>query len=65
MSQKFTYYVNDQNNSNERRAEMEAQGVQLRDDAWENIGRPFYEIALECEVDDSGKVKIIGVKPSK
>lgn len=62
MAQRFTYYLHDGYTSNERREVLEAQGVELADDAWENMGRPFYEVALDCEVDGTGQVRILGVR---
>jgi hypothetical protein len=61
-SQKFIYYLHDDSSSYERREWLEGQGITLTDVAWENLGRPFYEIGLECEVDDNGKVTILRVK---
>lgn len=62
MKQKFSYYLHDDYNSNERRNWLEKQGVKLSEEAWENLGRPFYEIGLDCEVDEKGNVKILGIK---
>jgi hypothetical protein len=59
MPQKFKYYLHDHYTSMERREHIESQGVQLSEEAWENMGRPFYEIELDCEVDDDGNVTIL------
>lgn len=58
---RFKYYLHDSADSGERRSEMERQGVRLSEEAWANLGRPFYEITLECDVDKKGKVKILRV----
>jgi hypothetical protein len=63
MTQQFTYYLHDDATRGERRETLEAQGVELSEEAWEKLGRPFYEIGLKCEVDEYGVVKILGVIP--
>ena len=60
--QKFKYYLHDDASSYEREDFIKSQGIELSEMAWENMGRPFYEIELTCEVDEDGKVTIIGVK---
>lgn len=60
--QRFTYYLYDSRQSDERRQDIERQGVKLSEEAWENLGRPFYQIGLDCTVDDEGFVVIHGVK---
>lgn len=57
--QTFKYYLHDNYTSSERREYMEKQGVRLSEDAWEDLGRPFYEVTLECEVDAQGTVSLI------
>jgi hypothetical protein len=59
LTQKFKYYVHDSAMSSERREHLEGEGVTLSEEAWENMGRPFYEVTLECEVDDHGNVTLI------
>ncbi len=61
MKQKFKYYLHDDCNTEERIHNIKSQGVNLPELAWENIGRPFYEICLDCEIDESGNVEILGV----
>lgn len=56
--QEFTYYMHDNYSRNERREVIEDQGVVLSEEAWENMGRPFYEIALKCVVAPDGTVTI-------
>lgn len=56
--QRFRYYLHDDTTSMERRELMEDQGVHLSDQAWEDVGRPFYEVGLLCEVEVTGKVTI-------
>lgn len=60
--QRFKYYLHDTSNSLERREFLEDQGLELSEEAWENMGRPFYEVTLECEVDDEGKVTLVSAK---
>lgn len=56
--QEFNYYLHDGSESGERREMMEDQGVVLSEAAWENLGRPFYEVTLTCSVDRNGNVTI-------
>jgi hypothetical protein len=56
----FSYYLHDDTTSSERRDHMESRGVALTEEAWENVGRPFYEVELRCKVDDRGTVTILG-----
>ena len=60
-TQKFKYYLHDNCDHHERIDAIRGQGVKLSELAWEDLGNPFYEIALECEVDKNGKVKILGI----
>jgi len=58
----FTYYLHDDYNTGEMRDYLEEQGVELSEEAWENVGRPFYEVTLVCDVDETGKVTLIEAK---
>lgn len=60
--QTFFVYLHDGFNSHERREIMEEAGIVLSEEAWKNLGSPFYEVQLECEVDDQGNVTILEVK---
>lgn len=59
MTQLFKYYLHDQSNSYEFRQNLMDQGVELSEESWDNIVRPFYEIAFNCSVDDDGTVHIL------
>jgi hypothetical protein len=56
--QRFKAYLHGGDRS-ELRESMEGQGVRLPHEAWEAMGRPFYEVTLECEVDPNGTVRLI------
>lgn len=56
--QRFKAYLHGGDRS-ELRESMESQGVRLPHEAWEAMGRPFYEVTLECEVDPNGTVRLI------
>ena len=63
----FTYYMHDGYSSSERAEHIAGQiGITDEDaiDALaEKIGRPFYEIALDCTIDtETGEVKILGLR---
>ena len=65
---KFTYYLHDGAEGSERVAEilpqLQAQGVTHLDEEslGELIGSPFYEIALECDLDvATGTVTVLSV----
>ena len=61
----FTYYLHDDYSSSERAdyilQQLRPQGVEMDEDEFsELIGRPFYEIKLECELDlATGQVTIL------
>jgi hypothetical protein len=59
----FKYYMHDNANLSEIAEHIEQQaGVEISDSLMEKIGRPFYEIALNCTLDDeTGEVKILGL----
>lgn len=64
---RFTYYMHDDYQSDERLDHMKSQmpGVDwsaLTDEEWvQLIGRPFYEVAIECEFNtDTGAVTMLG-----
>jgi len=57
----FNYYLHDAANTDERRKRMENQGIKLSEEAWESLGKPFYEVGLYCEVSSDGVVRIRGV----
>lgn len=60
--QHFKYYLHDGGDWSERREWLEGQGIRLSEEAWENFGRPFYEVTLECSVDPDGVVTLLGAK---
>jgi hypothetical protein len=60
--QTFKAYLHDLSERGELREHMESQGVTLSDEAWDSIGRPFYEVTLECEVSDEGVVTLVSAK---
>ena len=65
MKQKFTYYMHSSHCSEGMREFLtEETDLQLSDAAIEKIisDRPFYEIGIECEVDEHGNVTILGVE---
>lgn len=67
MKLPFKYYLHDQGTSGERAEEIfdqaAAQGIELdidQDKLAELIGRPFYEVTLECELDTvTGEVTLL------
>jgi hypothetical protein len=65
MTKRFKYYLHDNADHRERIANIEEQTGPLTEHQRETIGRPFYEIGLDCEINDNGDVKILGVIPSK
>jgi protein subunit release factor B len=60
--QEFKYFLHDHSEEDERREMMEDQGIVLSEEAWENIGRPFYEVTLNCSVDRDGNVTLESAK---
>ena len=62
MAQQFKYYLHDDYNTFELHEFLKEQGVELSEEAWDNFGRPFYEVTLECEVDDDGNVTLLEAK---
>jgi len=65
MTQRFKYYMHDNCDTMERIHNIESQGVTLTPAQKDNLGEPFYEVCLDCEVNDAGDVKILGVIPRK
>lgn len=67
MKVNFTYYIHDLNEGSDIArdimAELDAQNVQHgmdEDELAELVGRPFYEVKLDCELDlTTGDVKIL------
>lgn len=59
----FKYYVHDDSNTSERVDWISEQtGVTFTDEMTEEMGRPFYEVTLNCELDSvTGEVTILGV----
>lgn len=62
----FTAYLHDDLERDERiesiNGELSARGLTLSATAVERLGRPFYEVALNCTVDtETGAVTILGV----
>lgn len=62
MKQRFVYYLHDNNDTSDRLANIRGQGVQLTSEQEANLGEPFYEVGLQCEIDETGNVTILGVK---
>jgi hypothetical protein len=60
----FTYYLHDLSTTDERMAEIaESAGIQIDDTLAQKIGRPFYEVAVDCTLDtDTGAVTINGAR---
>ena len=61
MKQTFKYYLHDSYSQGEMREYLEEKGIILTEEAWANIGRPFYEVGFNCEIDDKGKITILGL----
>jgi hypothetical protein len=63
MKLKFEYYLHDNYNSEERADIIGKEiGVKFTDEMAEDMGRPFYEVGLECEYDTAtGQVTILGL----
>lgn len=59
--QTFNFFLHNNFSSYEMREFMEASGIVLSEEAWENVGDPFYEVGLHCEVNENGKVTILEV----
>ena len=62
----FTYGMHDGYDSRER-VEIIAKrtGLSERHPVFEDFGRPFYEVILDCELNtNTGEVRILGVKSS-
>lgn len=59
----FKYYLHDNSSSSERAEWIESQtGVEMTDELIDKIGRPFYEVRLDCTLDtETGEVKVTGV----
>lgn len=64
MKQKFTYYLHGPDEPSVAEWLREESGLELSPEAAENFvsSRPFYEVAVQCEVDEKGNVTILGVK---
>lgn len=62
MTQQFKYYLHDHYSTNELHEYLMEQGIVLSEEAWDNIYRPFYEVTLDCEVDDNGNITLLGAK---
>lgn len=64
MKRPFTYYMHDNYDGYERREVIARQlGLDPEDEVFDMMGRPFYEVGLDCELDlETGTVTILGVK---
>lgn len=65
MKQKFTFYLHSMHDSSEFRHFLtEEAGLELSPDALENAvqSRPFYEVGIECEIDEKGNITMLGIK---
>lgn len=62
MKVPFKYYLHDGYEGSERESFIADQvGVSRHDEAfWEKVGRPFYEVTLECTLDtETGEVELV------
>lgn len=59
----FKYYLHDDASARERAQWISQQtGVEIDENLMEKIGRPFYEIGLDCTLDtQTGEVRVLGV----
>lgn len=59
----FKYYLNDNASATERAEAISEQAhIDISEDLMDKIGRPFYEVTLNCTLDtETGEVKILGV----
>lgn len=59
----FKYYLHDDASFFERLEDLQAQSHLFTEELVEKMGRPFYEVTLQCEVDtDTGSVTILSTK---
>lgn len=63
MKKKFEYYLHDDYSAFERADYIGGQiGIKFDEVMTEDMGRPFYEVGLECEYDtETGQVTILGL----
>lgn len=64
MKQKFTYYLHGGEDCSVREHLQTDCGLELSPEAMDNAvnSRPFYEVGIECEVDEKGNVTLLGIK---
>jgi hypothetical protein len=64
MKQKFTYYLHGPDECSLREWCERESGLDLTQEQVDAIcdARPFYEVGIECEVDEKGKVTLLGVQ---
>ena len=64
MKQKFTYYLHGPSDCSIAEWLREESGIELSPEAAQNFvdSRPFYEVAIKCEVDEKGNVTILGAE---
>lgn len=60
----FTHYLHDDKEQwNLRQTISDALGREVDDEFMDRVGRPFYEVALDCTVDDeTGEVRIVSAR---
>lgn len=60
----FAYYLHDTDEYDGMVEWIAKQtGVPKNHPCFEDLGRPFYEVGLECELDtETGEIRILGVK---
>ncbi len=60
---KFKYYLHESDHFSGLEWALQRVGVKLTEDLYEKIGKPFYEVILECELDlETGEVKLLDAK---
>jgi len=61
----FKYYLHDSSfrESFEWVLKNQDLEVEMTEDLWQKIGRPFYEVTLQCELDtETGEVEILSAR---
>lgn len=59
----FKYYLHDGSPYEGMKYALKDAGVELTDELYEKIGRPFYEIEFDCTLDtETGAVEILGIR---
>lgn len=59
----FKYYLHDQSQSDERLDYLQEQDPRFTEELVGDMGKPFYEVLLQCEVDEeTGEVTILSAQ---